>query len=92
MGYGSNDGNGIDCRIIENVSGICRDCNRGVALANSLQRLWIEIANRHDGRIGRVMKVAYDVRPPISVADYTDINRLTFTISIQGSPSMGSAF
>jgi hypothetical protein len=38
------------------------------------------------------MKVAYDVRPPISVADYTDINRLTFTISIQGSPSMGSAF
>jgi hypothetical protein len=38
------------------------------------------------------MKIANNVRPPISVANYTDINRLTFTVSIQDSPSMDSAF
>jgi hypothetical protein len=38
------------------------------------------------------MKVAYNIRSPISVTNYTDINRLTFTVIIQDSPSMGSAF
>ena len=68
-----DDGNGIDLSRSENVVHISSSWNGGVSLGNSTQHVRTVVANHgHPGPVWTV-KIANNVRTPITVPNYADV-------------------
>ena len=64
-----HDGDGIDFGIREYVGRIGSHQHRRVHPAHTLQRFGTEVGDTRHRRIGGIVKIAHDVRTPVSVTD-----------------------
>src|ERR1041385_3706203 len=69
----SDNGYCVNTRVVEDVCCIRRGLHGSIHPAYPLQGLHTKVANGNHSGFGMVIKVAYDVRSPVSVTDDTDL-------------------